>query len=65
MERPVLADAVEKGRKLSGSKILANVSFYLSLPLEASVGHVRKSLVAFARIDVVPHVAECRTPQRG
>jgi hypothetical protein len=56
----------ESGRYCwSGSKNLATVNSLLSLPLKASVGHVRKSLLAFARIDVVPHVAECRTHQRG
>jgi hypothetical protein len=46
-----------KKSKLSGSRNRAKVGFKQSPPLQASVGQVRRSVIAFVEIDVVPHVA--------
>jgi hypothetical protein len=64
-ERPLCADIVEKLENGHTSKSPGNIIFGLSLPLEVSVGLVPAALVAFAGMDVVPHVVASRTHQRS
>src|ERR1700716_359139 len=64
LKMSVAGRCCRKSRKLSGSENLAKISFSLSPPQQAFVGHVRRSEIALASFDVVPHVATRGTHQR-
>src|SRR5882672_7247935 len=53
-----------KSRKSNEAKNLANVDFRTIPPLRCSVAPIRRSVVAFLRSEVVPHVAAPETHQQ-
>ena len=53
-----------KSRKSNEAKNLANVDFWTTPPLRCSVAPIRRSVVAFLRSEVVPHVAAPETHQQ-
>jgi len=53
-----------KSRKSNDPKNLAKVDFWTCLPLPRYSVPLRRSVVDFGRIDMVPHVAARKTHQR-
>src|SRR5260370_36323691 len=53
-----------KSRKSNEAKNLANVDFRTIPPLRCSVAPIRRSVVAFLRSEVVPHVPAPETHQQ-
>jgi hypothetical protein len=54
-----------KSRKSRGSENLANIEYWSSQPLQGFAEPIRASAVAFALIDVVPHIAARETHERS
>ena len=65
LERPLMADCVEKLEKSRGCENLANEAHWRFLPLQGAVELIRRPTIVFAVIDVVPHIAARETHQRS